>query len=67
MLKKRFIDIELFPEDKNFDSIAKELYRELSLNYQILKKENEEIKKENAKLKKKIEEHDIEIKEIKKC
>ena len=66
LLKKRFIDIELFPEDKNFDSIAKELYRELSLNYQILKKENEEIKKENAELKKKIEEHDIEIKEIKK-
>ena len=50
LLKKRFIDIELFPEDKNFDSIAKELYRELSLNYQILKKENEEIKKENAEL-----------------
>ena len=66
LFKQHIIDIELFPEDKNFDSIAKELYRELSLNYQILKKENEEIKKENIELKKKIEEHDNEIKEIKK-
>ena len=66
LFKQHIIDIELFPEDKNFDCIAKELYRELSLNYQILKKENEEIKKENIELKKKIEEHDNEIKEIKK-
>ena len=66
LFKQRFFDIELYPEDKNFDCIAKELYRELSLNYQILKQENEEIKKENIELKKKIEEHDKEIKEIKK-
>jgi hypothetical protein len=58
MLKNHLIDIDLFPEDKNFDCIAKELYRELSLNYQILKQENLELKQENDELKKKVEEHD---------
>ena len=55
MFKKHLIEIELFPEDKNFDSIAKELYRELSLNYQILKQENMELKNKVNELEKKVE------------
>ena len=55
MLKKHLIEIELFPEDKNFDSIGKELYRELSLNYQILKQENAELKNRVNELEKKVE------------
>ena len=54
MLKKHLIEIELFPEDKNFDSIGKELYRELSLNYQILKQENAELKNRVNELEKQV-------------
>ena len=54
-LKKHKVEIELFPEDKNFDSIGKELYRELSLNYQILKEENIDLKKKVNELEKKME------------
>ena len=49
-LKKHLIEIELFPEDKNFDSIGKELYREMSINYQILKQENLELKNRVSEL-----------------
>ena len=55
VFKKHLIEIELFPEDKNFDSIGKELYRELSLNYQILKQENLELKNKVNELEKKVE------------
>ena len=53
-LKKHSVEIELFPEDKNFDSIGKELYRELSLNYQILKQENAELKNRVNELEEKV-------------
>ena len=55
MFKKHLIEIELFSEDKNFDSIGKEPYRELSLNYQILKQENFELKNRVNELEKKVE------------
>ena len=66
MLKNHLIDIDLFPEDKNFDCIAKELYRELSLNYQILKQENLDIKKENEELKNRVEILEKSMEEVKK-
>ena len=53
-LKTLSVEIELFPEDKNFDSIGKELYRELSLNYQILKQENAELKNRVNELEEKV-------------
>ena len=66
MLKNHLIDIDLYPEDKNFDCIAKELYRELSLNYQILKQENLDIKKENEELKNRVEILEKSMEEVKK-
>ena len=53
--KKHLIEIELFPEDKNFDSIGKELYRELSLENLELKNRMNELEKQVKELQKLIE------------
>ena len=55
LFKKSLIEIELFPEDKNFDSIVKELYKEVSLENLVLKNKVEEIEKQMKEFQKLIE------------
>ena len=58
MFKKHEIEIELINKDKNMELIEKEIKE--------LKEENKELKEENKELKKRIENLEIEMKEIKK-
>ena len=58
MFKKHEIEIELINKDKNMELIEKEIKE--------LKDENKELKEENKELKKRIENLEIEMKEIKK-
>jgi hypothetical protein len=55
LFKKSLIEIELFPEDKNFDSIVKELYKEVSLENLVLKNKVEELEKQMKEFQKLIE------------
>jgi len=55
LFKKSLIEIELFPEDKNFDSLVKELYKEVSLENLLLKNKVEELEKQMKEFQKLIE------------
>jgi len=58
MLRKHEIEIELISKDKNIELVEKEL--------QELREENKDLREENKELKKRMENLEIEIKEIKK-
>lgn len=55
LFKKSLIEIELFPEDKNFDSIVKELYKEVSFENLVLKNKVEKLEKQMKEFQKLIE------------
>jgi hypothetical protein len=55
ILKKHLIEIELFPDDNNFEAIGRELYRELSIENSVLKNRMNELEKQVKELQKLIE------------
>jgi len=55
LFKKKLIEIELFPEEKNFESIVKELYKEVSSENLVLKNKVDELEKQMKEFQKLIE------------